>query len=91
MEMKNAKGTVRSFVMNMLRNSESDEMILSELCHAKGLKVSNAKLHLKKAKAQHKEETRTKVVKNLMSGEEMVILASTPLCCDPSSETYWSM
>jgi len=91
MEMKNAKGTVRSFVMNMVRKGEVDEVILSELCHVKGLKLPNAKLHLKKAKAQHKEETRTKVVKNLMSGENIEILASTPLCCDPSSETYWSM
>lgn len=30
-------------------------------------------------------------VKNLMTGNEMQIAADTPLCCDPSSETYWSM
>ena len=32
-----------------------------------------------------------KTVKNLMSGLEIQIAVDTPLCCDPSSETYWSM
>jgi hypothetical protein len=32
----------------------------------------------------------TKVVKNLMSGKDVTISRDTPLCCDPSSETYWS-
>ena len=33
----------------------------------------------------------TKKVINLMSGKEIEIPSNTPLCCDPSSETYWSM
>ena len=33
----------------------------------------------------------TKKVTNLMSGKEIEISINTPLCCDPSSETYWSM
>ena len=33
----------------------------------------------------------TKKVRNLMSGEEVEISVDTPRCCDPSSETYWSM
>ena len=32
-----------------------------------------------------------KTVRNLMSGKDVVIDSDTPLCCDPSSETYWSM
>jgi hypothetical protein len=32
-----------------------------------------------------------KVVKNMMTQNEIVIDKDTPLCCDPSSETYWSM
>jgi len=28
---------------------------------------------------------------NLMSGKQFTQPANTPLCCDPSSETYWSM
>ena len=32
-----------------------------------------------------------KTVKNLMTGKDIQIDADTPLCCDPSSETYWSM
>jgi hypothetical protein len=33
----------------------------------------------------------TRKVVNLMTGKEIKIAADTPLCCDPSSETYWSM
>jgi hypothetical protein len=32
-----------------------------------------------------------KKVRSLMSGVEMEIPADTPIYCDPSSETYWSM
>ena len=32
-----------------------------------------------------------KTVRNMMSGLELEIPVDTPLCCDPSSETYWSM
>lgn len=32
-----------------------------------------------------------KTVKNLMSGKMVEIDADTPRCCDPSSETYWTM
>ena len=34
-----------------------------------------------------KQETK----RNLMSGKEFTQGVNTPLCCDPSSETYWSM
>jgi hypothetical protein len=30
-------------------------------------------------------------VKNLMSGRPVEIDADTPWCCNPASETYWSM
>lgn len=33
----------------------------------------------------------TKTVKNLMTGENIVIPADTPWCCNPASETYWSI
>ena len=32
-----------------------------------------------------------KVVTNLMNQMQIVIDKDTPLCCDPSMETYWSM
>lgn len=32
-----------------------------------------------------------RVVKNLMSGKDVTIKANTPWCCNPASETYWSM
>ena len=33
----------------------------------------------------------TKKVKNMMTGEEIEIPSNTPNCCNPESETYWSM
>ena len=33
----------------------------------------------------------TKTVKNLMTGKDVQIAADTPWCCNPASETYWSM
>ena len=34
---------------------------------------------------------KTETVYNLMSGLPVVQSVNTPLCCDPSSETYWSL
>jgi len=31
------------------------------------------------------------VVKSLMTKEDVTIKANTPWCCNPASETYWSM
>jgi hypothetical protein len=45
------------------------------------------KLLEKLAEVPSKYEERT----NLMSGFPIVVAKGTPLCCDPSSETYWSM
>ena len=33
----------------------------------------------------------TKVVRNLMSGKDVIIAYDTPRSCDPSSELYWTM
>ena len=38
-----------------------------------------------------KNEKRTKIVTNLQSGKLVRIAVNTPACCDPSTETYWSM
>ena len=32
-----------------------------------------------------------KVVKNLMTGKDVEIAEDTPWCCNPASESYWSM
>ena len=34
---------------------------------------------------------KTRVVKNLMTGEDITIPVNTPRSCDPSTELYWSM
>ena len=36
-------------------------------------------------------QPKTKIVKNLMTGQNVEIDADTPWCCNPASETYWSM
>ena len=36
-------------------------------------------------------ERPTKIVKSLMTGADVEIAVDTPHCCDPSTETYWSM
>ena len=33
----------------------------------------------------------TRIVRNLMTGQPVEIDADTPWCCNPASETYWSM
>lgn len=38
-----------------------------------------------------KNVVKMKKVINLLSGKEIEIASNTPACCDPSSETYWSM
>jgi hypothetical protein len=43
------------------------------------------------AEAFYLEQFTTKTVTSLMSGKEVKIPVNTPLACDPSSETYWSM
>jgi len=32
-----------------------------------------------------------KTVKSLMTGKDVQIESDTPWCCNPASETYWSM
>ena len=34
---------------------------------------------------------KTETVKSLMTGSDVKQCVNTPLCCDPSSETYWSL
>ena len=33
----------------------------------------------------------TKTVKSLITGQDVEIAEDTPWCCNPASETYWSM
>ena len=40
---------------------------------------------------QFEYEPAYKTVKNLMTGKDVQIAADTPWCCNPASETYWSM
>ena len=37
------------------------------------------------------EKPKMKKVKNFMTGATIEIAEDTPYCCDPSTETFWSM
>ena len=39
----------------------------------------------------HNSIEKTETVHNLMTGTPVVQPVNTPNCCDPSSETYWTM
>lgn len=91
MTNRSKKYQVKNFVLAEMQAGRTDLEILSELCHKMGKTVVTAKFHIRKYRKVYVESMRTKIVKNLMTGEEMEILASTPYCCNPSTETYWSM
>ena len=38
-----------------------------------------------------KHPVKTMVVKSLMTGQDVVIAEDTPWCCNPASESFWSM
>lgn len=39
----------------------------------------------------HKSIEKQETKRNLLSGNEFTQPVNTPACCDPSTETYWSM
>ena len=45
----------------------------------------------KQAKPTEEPKKGFKWVQNLMSGVWVQIEENTPFCCDPSTETYWSL
>ena len=54
--------------------------------------VYRARSEQASARAQATAQKPEKItVKNLMTGKPVEIDADTPWCCNPASETYWSM
>jgi hypothetical protein len=47
--------------------------------------------HTVMTSAEFIQVEKTKVVKNLMTGELVTIPVNTPRSCDPSTELFWSM
>jgi len=39
----------------------------------------------------HRAIEKTETKRNLITGKEFTQSVNTPRCCDPSTETYWSM
>lgn len=89
-----------SAVTQMLREREADGgdngyayacgYLESTLVRALDL-LPPGKRELFLASLEKQARPKTRKVRNLMSGEMVEIAYDTPLCCDPSSETYWSM
>lgn len=88
-------------VVNILREREVVPGVIGGDSYALGYMQSSLELALDLlppgkrelflARLEKYARPKTKKVTNLMSGKEVEIASDTPLCCDPSSETYWSM
>ncbi len=55
------------------------------------LRELTAQLYPKKDGWRFDVQERYMTVKNLMTGKDVQIEADTPWCCNPASETFWSM
>ena len=69
--VRNAKGSVRAFILEALKAGTDEKVIFSDLCHQKGLKTGNAKLHIKKAKAQFAMQVVTAVAKRKTTSQQV--------------------
>ena len=61
--VRNAKGSVRAFILDALKTGVDEGSIFDALCSEKGLKTGNAKLHIKKAKVQFATQVVTAAAK----------------------------
>lgn len=89
--MRSPKYEVKEMVLSMMDKGMTDKEIVCELCHKYGKKLVTAKFHVRKYRKVHTEWNRPVVVKSMMTGKDVTIKASTPFCCNPATETYWSM
>lgn len=62
-------------------------------CIAKGVTLAKGAMMGTKAGTEYSVtyHPTTRTVTNLMTGKPVEIPYDTPHCCDPSTETYWSM
>jgi hypothetical protein len=91
MTVRSKKYEIRNFILSLMEAGDMDLEILSELCHKKGKKLATARMQIRHYRKLFVESKRTKIVKNLMTGKDIEILASTPYVCNPAMEAYWSM
>ena len=91
MTNRSKKYQVKNFILAAMNRGETDLEILAELCHKMGKNVVTAKMQIRNYRKVFVESKRTKIVTNLMTGQQIEILASTPYICNPAMEAYWSM
>lgn len=70
--VRNAKGSVRAFILEALKNGQDERVIFADICLQKGLKPGNAKLHIKKAKAQFAMQVVTASAKTRKTAQQAV-------------------
>lgn len=57
----------------------------------KEIKAELAKLKRQLARLEAAKLPKMKKVRSFMTGQIVTIPVDTPYCCDPSTETYWTM
>ena len=69
--VRNAKGSVRSFILGALKLGSDEKTIFTDLTEQMGLKPGNAKLHIKKAKAQFAMQVVTAAAKTRKTSQQV--------------------
>lgn len=78
--------------MNKYYLVDSSNKIVREFATERGAKISNTRCNLNCVVVKSEDyKSSTEIVKNLITGKDIEIDVNTSHCCDPSSETYWSM
>ena len=85
-----AAGTLVGKISNVfLALSAADKM--TPWITVSGVTFCASDAYLKMLKVTKVTEPEMKTVTSYMTGKKVEIPADTPWCCNPASETYWSM
>lgn len=87
--MKRAQALV--LIADLKSKGYNNKVIISQLVKDYGFKQGTAAAYTYTVKNVSQVPVKKVKVKSLMTGKEVEIDEDTPLCCDPSSETYWSL
>ena len=88
------RGTVKNLYLDLAADNKMHTWMTIEFATPRGtstVTIEAGEGNLKAMRVEKVATIETKMVKNLMSGLMMEIPKDTPHCCDPSTETFWSM
>ena len=86
---RSPKFEVKELVLSLMDQGLANKDVIAYLVNIEGKKQVTAQMHTYKYRKVWNGQT--KVVKNMMTKLDVVLRNDTPYCCDPSTETYWSM